>query len=87
MNPEQRQMHKVFVYGTLRRGWWNHRLIEDCTTFLGEAETEDKYSLYVGSLPFVIYHYIGTLTGQPKGYTTTKSSFIKRSRHQSNFTR
>ncbi|MFW5837384.1 MAG: gamma-glutamylcyclotransferase family protein [Desulfovibrionaceae bacterium] len=45
--------HLVFVYGTLRRGGSNHRLIAD-SEFLGRARTASPYALYVGLYPFVV---------------------------------
>ena len=43
----------VFVYGTLRKGYWNHRLLEN-SKFLGEARTKEKYSLYADGIPYVV---------------------------------
>lgn len=41
----------VFVYGTLKRGFSNHAWIAD-TQFLTEAETCERYALYVGENPW-----------------------------------
>ena len=46
-------MERVFVYGTLKRGFWNHHLLEQCT-YLGEAVTLKEFALYVDTIPFVI---------------------------------
>lgn len=44
----------IFVYGTLRKGQYAHRLM-DGAKFLGEAVTATKYQLYdVGSFPGLI---------------------------------
>lgn len=43
---------KMFVYGTLMRGFSNHHIISNCR-FLGSARTVEKFELYVGSYPFV----------------------------------
>ena len=43
---------KVFVYGTLMRGFSNHYLISSCK-YLGQATTVEKYSMHVGDFPFV----------------------------------
>lgn len=47
--------HKIFVYGTLRRGYGNNRLLEG-QTFLGEAYTRDPNFAMVsnGWFPYVI---------------------------------
>lgn len=42
----------VFVYGTLRKGYWNHHLLEDAT-FLAEGTTCDKYAMYAAGYPMV----------------------------------
>ena len=38
-------MHKIFVYATLMKGYWNHNLIIE-SDFLGKSITKEKYSLY-----------------------------------------
>lgn len=42
----------VFVYGTLRKGQPNHRLLEQ-SKFLGMAKTKKRYALYGNWLPFL----------------------------------
>lgn len=47
-------MHRIFVYGTLRRGEYAHDLISRSSQsqFLGEHKTSHKYHLYdQGSFP------------------------------------
>lgn len=44
--------HRVFVYGTLKRGFPNHFFIES-QTFLGRAETVETYALYEDVYPIV----------------------------------
>jgi len=47
-------MTKLFVYGTLRRGQRNHRLIQD-QRFLGEAKTKPLYRLLdLGQYPGLV---------------------------------
>ncbi|WP_028455073.1 gamma-glutamylcyclotransferase family protein [Chitinilyticum litopenaei] len=43
----------VFVYGTLKRGGWNHRWLAGAT-LLGEAETVDWYTLYADAVPHLV---------------------------------
>lgn len=43
----------VFVYGTLKRGFGNHHLLNG-SKFISQAITKEKYALYVSGIPFVI---------------------------------
>jgi gamma-glutamylcyclotransferase (GGCT)/AIG2-like uncharacterized protein YtfP len=43
-------MHRVFVYGTLKRGFRNHRFLENAK-FLGEAHTVAVYRMLDGLFP------------------------------------
>lgn len=43
----------VFVYGTLRKGYWNHRLLEHIDTF-DAALTVEEYKMYASGIPYVI---------------------------------
>tara|TARA_Y100001951_G_C11298065_1_gene277573 strand:- start:25740 stop:26117 length:378 start_codon:yes stop_codon:yes gene_type:complete len=48
-------MHKVFVYGSLKRGFGNHRVIEASTTrFLGVGSLADGVMYSLGGFPGVI---------------------------------
>jgi len=42
----------LFVYGTLRRGQGNHRLL-DSSKFIGNAKTKFRYALYGSGVPFL----------------------------------
>ena len=44
---------KVFVYGTLKRGYWNHHLLET-SEFLGDAITIDKYLFHSEGIPYMM---------------------------------
>ncbi len=44
--------HRVAVYGTLKNGYGNHRLLAD-SDFIGDARTEDAYPLLVNGLPYL----------------------------------
>lgn len=44
---------RVFVYGTLKAAYWNHRLLAGAT-FLGEAFTEKRYAMYGSGVPYII---------------------------------
>ncbi len=70
-----RGAHLVFVYGTLKSGFWNHGCLHDndAPSFRidrGGARTSERYPMFVrkpGSIPFVIpapgigYHILGEL--------------------------
>ena len=43
----------VAVYGTLKQGFGNHRLLTDAT-FIGEGHTKEKYRLCVNGLPYML---------------------------------
>lgn len=45
----------IFVYGTLRKGFGNHRLLSSAK-FLGNARTNEKYGMFGGGIPFVNKH-------------------------------
>jgi len=42
----------VFVYGTLKRGYSNHALLQGCG-YLGVAQTVDKFAMYERGIPYV----------------------------------
>lgn len=43
----------VFVYGSLKRGYWNNHYLKGAT-FVGEAHTAKLYTLLDGGVPFAI---------------------------------
>ena len=45
--------HHVFVYGTLKKGFQYHHLIEN-STFNGTAKTKEKYAMYQNDYPCVV---------------------------------
>ena len=45
-------MEKVFVYGTLRKGFSNHHYLKN-SKFLGKARTKERYTMVAASIPFV----------------------------------
>jgi len=47
-----KEMNKVFVYGTLRKGRGNYSILER-STFVGNAVTAIKYAMYVSGIPYV----------------------------------
>ena len=44
----------VFVYGTLKRGYWNNYLLKT-SEFVCEAITYDKFALYNFKYPFAVH--------------------------------
>jgi gamma-glutamylaminecyclotransferase len=47
--------HKVFIYGTLKRGQYFHdRFLKDKALFLSNALASTDYSLYIDGLPHMI---------------------------------
>jgi gamma-glutamylaminecyclotransferase len=51
MNGRMEQL--VFVYGTLKKGFSNHRLLAS-SELLGRARTVKKYAMYSTGLPIVV---------------------------------
>lgn len=47
------KMEKLFVYGTLKKGFGNHHYLADAR-FLCTARTVEKYAMYVNGIPFVV---------------------------------
>lgn len=46
-------MKKVFVYGSLKQGFGNHRLLEG-SKYLGEAVTKPEFTMYdLGAFPAI----------------------------------
>ena len=45
--------HRIFVYGTLKRGFANHALLHNAT-FLGEARTRTAYPMVVHGTGFSV---------------------------------
>jgi gamma-glutamylcyclotransferase (GGCT)/AIG2-like uncharacterized protein YtfP len=46
--------HRVFVYGTLKRGGSNHSLLQSSSEFLGEAVTVPTYRMLATSFPVIM---------------------------------
>ncbi|WP_017981095.1 gamma-glutamylcyclotransferase family protein [Methanocaldococcus villosus] len=46
-------MQYIFVYGTLRRGFWNNKLLKN-SKFIGKGRTKEKYAMYADIIPYVV---------------------------------
>ena len=46
-------VHRVFVYGTLKRGFWNHHLLNGCECF-GVAATVPTYRMIENGFPVIM---------------------------------
>ncbi len=46
-------MEKLFVYGTLKKGFGNHSYLKGAR-FLGRARTKHRYALYEDGVPFLV---------------------------------
>jgi len=44
----------LFVYGTLRKGYWNHYSYLASSLFVGEALTVKEFTLYVSGIPYMV---------------------------------
>lgn len=48
-------MDKIIIaaYGTLRKGYWNSRLVNNNNNYLGKGITVEKYQMRANGIPFV----------------------------------
>jgi gamma-glutamylaminecyclotransferase len=46
------EKQRIFVYGTLRRGLWNHHWLMN-SRYIGNGKTCNKYALYADTIPYV----------------------------------
>ncbi|NPA62821.1 MAG: gamma-glutamylcyclotransferase [Methanococci archaeon] len=47
-------MEYVFVYGSLRKGFWNHEPYLKNSKFIGKGRTKEKYAMYADIIPYVV---------------------------------
>jgi gamma-glutamylcyclotransferase (GGCT)/AIG2-like uncharacterized protein YtfP len=45
--------HRVFVYGTLKRGYSSHQLLDDAS-FMGETATKQRFRMISGEFPVIL---------------------------------
>lgn len=66
-----------FVYGTLKKGYYNHRLLQGPgVTFKGEFTTEPNYTMYsLGGYPAVMSNGTTAITGEL--YEVTNKNVIE----------
>lgn len=50
--------HRVFVYGTLKSGYWNHHLLKGCE-FFGGASTVPTYKMVENGFPVIMLDPLG----------------------------
>lgn len=56
---------RVFVYGTLKRGFWNNHAFLGTAAFLGEAvSVADCFHMYDGGFPYVTNNGISRIKGE-----------------------
>lgn len=58
---------RVFVYGTLKKGGWNHDRFLNKTAFVGNASTVKNYTMLADRLPYVDQHHFPPASGHIKG--------------------
>lgn len=51
-NKKKENITKIAVYGTLRKGFGNHRLLQN-SKFVGAGLTKEKYKMTASGIPFV----------------------------------
>jgi gamma-glutamylcyclotransferase (GGCT)/AIG2-like uncharacterized protein YtfP len=67
------QLTKVFVYGTLKKGYGNNYLLDDAT-FISQAETVDNYALFdMGAYPAITTAIPGDSTVKGEVYEVNKN--------------
>ncbi|EHP85983.1 gamma-glutamylcyclotransferase family protein [Methanotorris formicicus] len=47
-------MEYLFVYGSLRKGFWNHEAYLKNSKFVGNGKTKHKYAMYASIIPYVV---------------------------------
>ncbi|MEO2068955.1 MAG: gamma-glutamylcyclotransferase [Desulfurobacteriaceae bacterium] len=68
----EEKKYLLFVYGTLKKGFWNHHFLQN-EKFVGKAETKEKYAMYVTRIPFVVKNEkVSTIKG--KVYEVSKET-------------
>ena len=55
--------HYIFVYGTLKMGFWNNRLLQGARK-VGEARTVENFYFQQGGIPFLLKHQEGFNTNK-----------------------
>lgn len=53
----------IFVYGTARKGFRNHRYLNGAR-YIGRAHTKEKYTLYADSLPYLVREPVCCVNGE-----------------------
>ena len=71
-------MHLIFAYGTLKKGYHNHYLLEN-SEYLGEHVTEEQYTMYsAGGFPIVEREGSNSIPGEVYRVDDTTLSRLNR---------
>lgn len=56
--------HNVFVYGTLKKGFWNNGLLRNSTLVGSGVTVSDSFTMYDGGFPYVVPDGLNRVSGE-----------------------